>query len=88
MSFRGAPAPIAERLTMGSGPSRPQLPNVGDAYESTLEVTVSRDMRDLIEVAAKQQALLIVLSEPCLGSRSYLLPSRRPVGKAPCDGAS
>ncbi len=81
MSFRGDPAPSAERLTMGSGPGRPKLPNVGDAYESTLEVTVSRDMRDLIEVAAKQQALLIVLSEPCLGSRVLLAEAPVEIGR-------
>jgi len=39
---------------MGSGPGPSQPPKVGDAYESTLEVTVSRDMRDLITVASKQ----------------------------------
>jgi two-component system cell cycle response regulator len=68
-------------MTMGSGPSRPQLPNVGDAYESTLEVTVSRDMRDLTEVAAKQQALMIVLSEPCLGSRVLLAEAPVEIGR-------
>src|SRR5690242_17387270 len=66
---------------MGSGPSRPQVPNVGDAYESTLEVTVSRDMRDLVEVASKQGALMIVLSEPCLGSRVLLAETPVEIGR-------
>jgi diguanylate cyclase (GGDEF)-like protein len=66
---------------MGSGPSRPQVPNVGDAYESTLEVTVSRDMRDLVEVASRQGALMIVLSEPCLGSRVLLAETPVEIGR-------
>lgn len=44
-----------------------------DEYlESTLEVTISRDMRSLIGTAAQQQALLIVLSGPRFGTRSVL----------------
>lgn len=66
---------------MGSGPGQPQDPSVADAYESTLEVTVSRDMRDLIDVAAKQQALLLVLSEPCLGSRVLLAEAPVEIGR-------
>ncbi|HEX5098881.1 MAG TPA: GGDEF domain-containing protein [Polyangiaceae bacterium] len=66
---------------MGSGPGPSQPPKVGDAYESTLEVTVSRDMRDLINVASKQQALLIVLSEPCLGSRVLLAEAPVEIGR-------
>ena len=66
---------------MGSGPRRPQVPNVGDAYESTLEVTVSRDMRDLVEVASRQGALMIVLSEPCLGSRVLLAETPVEIGR-------
>jgi diguanylate cyclase (GGDEF)-like protein len=50
-----------------------------DEYlESTLEVTISRDMSSLIQTAAQQQALLIVLSGPRLGTRSVL-------GEAPID---
>jgi diguanylate cyclase (GGDEF)-like protein len=50
-----------------------------DEYlESTLEVTISRDMSSLVKTAAQQQALLIVLSGPRLGTRSVL-------GEAPVD---
>ena len=66
---------------MGSGPGPKQPPKVGDAYESTLEVTVSRDMRELINVASRQQALLIVLSEPCLGSRVLLAEAPVEIGR-------
>jgi len=54
---------------------------VGDAYESTLEVTVSRDMREIINVASRQQALLIVLSDPCLGSRVLLAEAPVEIGR-------
>src|SRR3954466_526342 len=43
-----------------------------ELYESTLEVTISRDMRSLIRVAGQQQALLLVLSGPRLGNRTVL----------------
>jgi diguanylate cyclase (GGDEF)-like protein len=44
-----------------------------DEYlESTLEVTISRDMSSLMRTAAQQQALLIVLSGPRLGTRNVL----------------
>jgi two-component system, cell cycle response regulator len=43
-----------------------------ELYESTLEVTISRDMRSLIRVATAQQALLLVLSGPRLGTRTIL----------------
>jgi len=65
---------------MGSGPSRPNNP-LPDAYESTLEVTVSRDMRHVMEVAAEQQAILVVLSDPCLGSRVILGEAPVEVGR-------
>jgi diguanylate cyclase (GGDEF)-like protein len=52
-----------------------------DAYESTLEVTVSRDMRQVMEVAAEQQAILVVLSEPALGSRVILTEQPVEVGR-------
>jgi diguanylate cyclase (GGDEF)-like protein len=43
-----------------------------DTYESTLEVTISRDMGTLIRVAAEQRALLLVLSGTRLGHRLVL----------------
>jgi diguanylate cyclase (GGDEF)-like protein len=57
-----------------------------DDYESTLEVTVSRDMRGLVEEAAKQQALLIVLSEPRLGSRVLLTETPVEIGRGATGG--
>jgi diguanylate cyclase (GGDEF)-like protein len=57
-----------------------------DEYESTLEVTVSRDMRGVVEVAAKQQALLIVLSEPRLGSRGLLSEGPVDIGRGATGG--
>jgi diguanylate cyclase (GGDEF)-like protein len=66
---------------MGSGPTRPNTPTIPDDYESTLEVTVSRDMKDIVEVAKRQQALLIVLSEPCLGSRVLLAENPVDIGR-------
>jgi diguanylate cyclase (GGDEF)-like protein len=68
-------------MTSGSGPSRPQIPTLPDSYESTLEVTVSRDMKDIVGLAARQQALLIVLSEPCLGSRVLLAEAEVEIGR-------
>ena len=53
-----------------------------DEYlESTLEVTISRDMRSLIRTAAQQQALLIVLSGPRLGTRSVLAEAPVEIGR-------
>jgi diguanylate cyclase (GGDEF)-like protein len=66
---------------MGSGPSRPTTPTLPDAYESTLEVTVSRDMRQVMQIASEQQALLIVLSDPCLGSRVILSEAPVEIGR-------
>lgn len=58
----------------------PILPD--DEYlESTLEVTISRDMSSLIRTAAQQQALLIVLSGPRLGTRSVLSEAPVDVGR-------
>jgi two-component system, cell cycle response regulator len=54
------------------------LPEPDDTYESTLEVTISRDMGTLIRVAAEQRALLLVLSGTRLGHRLVL-------GDAPID---
>jgi diguanylate cyclase (GGDEF)-like protein len=52
-----------------------------DYIESTLEVTVSRDLKGIIEIAAHQQAQLIVLSEPRLGSRVVLGESPVEIGR-------
>jgi diguanylate cyclase (GGDEF)-like protein len=52
-----------------------------DYIESTLEVTVSRDLKGIIELAAHQQAQLIVLSEPRLGSRVVLGESPVEIGR-------
>jgi diguanylate cyclase (GGDEF)-like protein len=53
-----------------------------DEYlESTLEVTISRDMSSLISKAAQQQALLIVLSGPRLGTRSVLAETPVDIGR-------
>jgi diguanylate cyclase (GGDEF)-like protein len=57
-----------------------------DEYESTLEVTVSRDMRGMVEEAAKQQALMIVLSEPRLGSRVLLTETPVEIGRGATGG--
>ena len=48
------------------------MPEPDDNYESTLEVTISRDMGTLIRVAAEQRALLLVLSGTRLGHRLVL----------------
>jgi diguanylate cyclase (GGDEF)-like protein len=53
-----------------------------DEYlESTLEVTISRDMSSLVSTAAQQQALLIVLSGPRLGTRSVLAEAAVDIGR-------
>lgn len=53
-----------------------------DEYlESTLEVTISRDMRSLVGTASQQQALLIVLSGARLGTRSILGESAVDIGR-------
>jgi diguanylate cyclase (GGDEF)-like protein len=53
-----------------------------DEYlESTLEVTISRDMSSLVNPAAQQQALLIVLSGPRLGTRSVLAEATVDIGR-------
>jgi diguanylate cyclase (GGDEF)-like protein len=52
-----------------------------DYIESTLEVTVSRDLKGIVELAAHQQAQLIVLSEPRLGSRMVLGESPVEIGR-------
>ncbi|MGC4089104.1 MAG: GGDEF domain-containing protein [Polyangiaceae bacterium] len=53
-----------------------------DEYlESTLEVTISRDMSSLVSTAAQQQALLIVLSGPRLGTRSILAEAPVDIGR-------
>ena len=52
-----------------------------ELYESTLEVTISRDMRSLIRVADHQQALLLVLSGPRLGNRTVLADAPMEIGR-------
>jgi diguanylate cyclase (GGDEF)-like protein len=52
-----------------------------ELHESTLEVTISRDMQSLIRVAAQQQALLIVLSGPRLGNRTVLSDKPIEIGR-------
>jgi diguanylate cyclase (GGDEF)-like protein len=52
-----------------------------ELYESTLEVTISRDMRSLIRVATTEQALLLVLSGPRLGTRTILSDAAIEVGR-------
>src|SRR5690606_21082214 len=53
-----------------------------DEYlESTLEVTVSRDMRSLVGTASQQQALLIVLTGARIGTRSILGETAVDVGR-------
>jgi two-component system cell cycle response regulator len=52
-----------------------------ELYESTLEVTISRDMRSLIRVAGQQQALLLVLSGPRLGNRTVLSDAAIEIGR-------
>ena len=52
-----------------------------ELYESTLEVTISRDMRSVIRVASQQQALLLVLSGPRLGNRTVLADTAIEIGR-------
>jgi len=48
------------------------LPEPDDNYESTLEITISRDMGTLIRVATEQRALILVLTGTRLGHRLVL----------------
>jgi diguanylate cyclase (GGDEF)-like protein len=57
------------------------LPEPDDTYESTLEVTISRDMGTLIRVAAEQRALLLVLSGTRLGHRLVLGDAAIDIGR-------
>jgi diguanylate cyclase (GGDEF)-like protein len=57
-----------------------------DIYESTLEVTISRDMGTLIRVAAEQRALLLVLSGTRLGHRLVLGDTAIDVGRGSAAG--
>lgn len=52
-----------------------------ELYESTLEITISRDMRSLTRVAGQQQALLLVLSGPRLGNRTLLADAAIEIGR-------
>lgn len=62
------------------------LPEPEDNYESTLEVTISRDMGTLIRVAAEQRALLLVLSGTRLGHRLVLGDTPVDVGRGSSAG--
>src|SRR6478735_653597 len=62
------------------------LPEPDDNYESTLEVTISRDMGALIRVAAEQRALLPVLSGTRLGHRLGLGDTAIDVGRGSAAG--
>jgi len=57
-----------------------------ELYESTLEVTISRDMRTLLRVATQQQALLLVLSGPRLGNRTVLSDNAIEIGRGSSAG--
>jgi diguanylate cyclase (GGDEF)-like protein len=57
-----------------------------DNYESTLEVTISRDMGTLIRVAAEQRALLLVLSGTRLGHRLVLGDAVVDIGRGSAAG--
>jgi len=57
-----------------------------DNYESTLEVTISRDMGTLIRVAAEQCALLLVLSGTRLGHRLVLGDAVVDIGRGSAAG--
>jgi len=62
------------------------LPDPEDNYESTLEVTISRDMGTLIRVAAEQRALLLVLSGTRLGHRLVLGDAVVDIGRGSAAG--
>jgi two-component system cell cycle response regulator len=62
------------------------LPDPDDNYESTLEVTISRDMGTLIRVAAEQRALVLVLSGSRLGHRLVLGDAPIDVGRGSAAG--
>ena len=62
------------------------MPDPDDKYESTLEVTISRDMGTLIRVAAEQRALVLVLSGPRLGHRLVLGDAAIDVGRGSAAG--
>jgi two-component system, cell cycle response regulator len=62
------------------------LADTEDNYESTLEVTISRDMGTLIRVAAEQRALMLVLSGTRLGHRLVLGDAAIDVGRGSAAG--
>jgi diguanylate cyclase (GGDEF)-like protein len=62
------------------------LPEPDDNYESTLEVTISRDMGTLIRVAAEQRALVLVLSGTRLGHRLVLGDAAIDIGRGSAAG--
>ncbi len=57
------------------------MPEPDDNYESTLEVTISRDMGTLIRVASEQRALILVLSGTRLGHRLVLSDQPIDIGR-------
>ncbi len=52
-----------------------------DFYDSTVEVTVSRDMSSFMDVAQQQQAMLLVLSGERIGHRVQLGETRLMIGR-------
>jgi diguanylate cyclase (GGDEF)-like protein len=52
-----------------------------DFYDSTVEVTVSRDMSGFMQVAQKQQAMLLVLSGARIGHRALLGDAELTIGR-------
>lgn len=76
-------------MLTGYVPHRPQrfaLAEPENNYESTLEITISRDMGTLIRVGAEQRALMLVLSGPRLGHRLVLGDSPVDVGRGSAAG--
>lgn len=57
-----------------------------ELYESTLEVTISRDMRSVARVTGQDQALLLVLSGPRLGNRTVLSNNPMEIGRGSTAG--
>src|SRR5690606_41470496 len=57
-----------------------------DFYDSTVEVTVSRDMTGFMRVAEQQQAMLLVLSGARIGHRILLGESELSIGRGSACG--
>src|SRR5690606_10757631 len=60
--------------------------NDEDFYDSTVEVTVSRDMTGFMRVAEQQQAMLLVLSGARIGHRILLGESELSIGRGSACG--